>query len=115
MPELGLAVRGNLRDSRLVTWLSGLMRTRLFNHAFSALILCVSAIVLWRRGGASALVVFAASAVAFTVAFGIIGISCDFRYIYILPVAATLLLLVLALGPRPSDRPSDTSLRRDER
>jgi hypothetical protein len=97
MPELGLQARSNLRDRRLAFWHSRLMETRLFNHVFSMLVLCASAILLWRRGGATALVVFAASAVVFTLAYGVIGISCEFRYIYILPVAATLLLFTLTL------------------
>jgi hypothetical protein len=100
MPELALRARSNFRDRRLAFWHSRLMGTQLFNHVFSALVLCASAIALWRRRGASALVVFAASAVAFTLAFGVIGISCEFRYIYVLPVAASLLLFVLAISSR---------------
>ncbi len=43
---------------------------------------------------------FAASALGYTLAFGIIGISCEFRYTYVLPVAATLLGVVLAIAPK---------------
>ncbi len=74
------------------------MGTPVFNHAFWALVLCASAVVLLRRGGAGALVVFAGSAIAFTLGFALIGISCEFRYIYVVPVAATILLFVLATG-----------------
>jgi hypothetical protein len=106
MPELGLQGRWNLRDRRLAAWEFRLMGTPLFNHVFWAFVLFASAIVLVRRGRAGALVVFAASAIVFALAFSVIGISCEFRYVYVLPVAATLLLFVLATAPRSGGAPA---------
>jgi len=100
MPELGLQRRLNLRDLVLAGIEYLLRRTPLFNHVFWAVALAAVGLRLWRRGGAGALVVFAASALAFTLTFGVVGISCEFRYIYVLPVAATLLLFVLIIAPK---------------
>ena len=106
VPELRLQGRSDLRDRRLAARQLQMMGTPVFNHVFWALVLFASAIVHVRRGGAGALVVFAASAIAFALAFSVIGISCEFRYIYVLPVAATLLLFVLATAPRPGGNPA---------
>lgn len=99
VPELGLKGRWNRRDRKLMEWADQLRDTTpLFNHVFWSIVLAVAAAALLRRGGADALVVFAASAAVFTLGFAIIGISCDFRYLYVLPVAATVLLFALAVG-----------------
>jgi hypothetical protein len=100
VPELELQVGSNLRDRRFAAVLRQLLHTPLFNHAFWSIVLAVAAVTLLLRRGAGALVVLAASALVFTLGFAVIGISCEFRYIYILPVAATLLLLVLAIAPK---------------
>jgi len=107
VPELGFAGRFDLRDSKLQEWTEKLRDTPLFNHVFWLIVLAVAAGMLWLRGGAAALVLLAASAVGFTLGFGVVGISCDFRYLYVVPVAATLLLFALATAPKsasPSDR-----------
>ena len=105
MPELGLAGRWDRRDRELKRW-SDLLRntTPMFNPVFGSVVLAVCAAALWRRDGASALVVFAASTFLYSLAFAVIGLSCDFRYLYILPVAATVLLLALIAGARSAGR-----------
>jgi len=103
VPELRLEPRSDIRDRRFDRFQHRLLTFTLsFNHAFWALVLIVAAIVLHRRGKATALVLLAASAGVFAVGFGVIGIACEFRYIYILPVTATLLLFVIAIEARPS-------------
>ncbi|HSQ81167.1 MAG TPA: hypothetical protein VLU54_08540 [Casimicrobiaceae bacterium] len=102
MPELGLTGRWDRRDRELKRW-SDLLRstTPIFSPVFGSVVLAVCAAVLRRRDGASALVVFAASTFLYSLGFAVIGLSCDFRYLYILPVAATVLLLAL-IGPARS-------------
>ena len=98
VPELKLDSGQNLRDRWLARFAGGLLHTPLFNQVFWSIALAVAAAALWVRGGAGPLVVLAGSAFAFALAFGVVGYSCEFRYIYVVPVAATLLLLALATG-----------------
>jgi len=87
-------------EARIYDAMQLLLPTPLFNHAFWSIVLTGVAVMLSRRGGGTPLVVFAASALVFALGFGVIGISCEFRYLYVLPVAATLLLLALVTGSR---------------
>lgn len=100
VPELRLAGEWRARDRKLAYWIYEPPRPPLFNHVLWSIVLAIAAVALWLRGGGSALVVLAASALGYTLAFGIIGISCEFRYAYVLPVAATLLGVVLAIAPK---------------
>ncbi len=114
MPELGLKARWNRRDSTLMEAAEQLRNTPLFNPVFWSIALGVAAIILVLRRTAAALVVLAASSVIFALGFGVIGISCDLRYVYILPVAATMLLFALALtsGPAAAGKPAVDGDRR---
>ncbi|MGE5090297.1 MAG: hypothetical protein ACM3QY_14305 [Candidatus Levyibacteriota bacterium] len=99
MPELGLTGRWDRRDRELKRWSDRLRDTTpMFNPVFWSIVLAACAAVLWRRDGAGALFVFAACTFLYALAFAVIGLSCDFRYLYILPVAATVLLLALIAG-----------------
>jgi hypothetical protein len=111
MPELGLRGRNDVRDRRLGA-LSWRLHPPLFNHVFWLLVVAVAALTMWRRDGVTPLVLMAACALAFTLSFGIIGISCEFRYLYILPVAASLLVFAAAIAPRRSQlHPAPTRRR----
>ncbi len=113
VPELGLAGRWNLRDRRLMERLDQLRDTPLFNHVFWAAVVMASGVALWLRGGGG-LPLLAAGAVAFALGFGVIGVACDFRYLYILPVAATILLFALAVtSSAATDEPASGSANRD--
>ena len=104
MPELGLHARHDARDRGLERLLSRLLRyTPLFNQVFWMLVVAVAAGILWRRDGTTALVLLAPCAFAFTLGFAVVGISCEFRYLYILPVTASILAFAVAIAPR---RPS---------
>jgi hypothetical protein len=113
MPELGLRPRWNRRDSTLMEAAEQLRDTPLFNPVFWSIALVVGAMILALRRTAAALVILAASTLVFVLGFGVIGISCDLRYVYILPVAATMLLFVLALtsGPTAAGKPAVDSER----
>jgi len=99
VPELGLDTTLSLRDQRLWRFTARLLHTPFFNHVFWSIVLGAAALTLWMRGGAGPLVVLAGAVIVFALVFAIVGISCDFRYLYILPVAATLLLFVLLIVP----------------
>jgi hypothetical protein len=100
VPELGIARDLNQRDRGLEYWFIDWRGSVLFNHAFWSIVLAGAAAILALRGGAAALVVFATSVLVFALGFGVIGMSCEFRYIYVLPVAATLLTFALAATGR---------------
>ncbi len=100
VPELGLTGRMDLRDRELLEWTDQLRDTPLFSHLFWSIVLVLAAIGLWLRSRSTALVVFAAAAASFASAFAIIGVSCDFRYLYIVPVAATFLVFALLTQPQ---------------
>jgi hypothetical protein len=99
VPELGLRTGSSRRERVFQDFLLSLP-TPLFNHAFWSIVLIAAAIAWWRRGGADPLVVFAAGAIVFAFGFAVIGIACEFRYLYVLPVAATVLLFALVAGSR---------------
>ena len=114
VPELGLSGGWRARDRKLAYLIYEPPRPPLFNHVLWSIVLAVAAVALWRRRGTGALVLLAASALVFTLAFGIIGISCEFRYAYVLPVAATLLVFVVATMPKAvaNARPLHAQARR---
>jgi len=102
MPELGLRPRWNRRDNMLMDAAEQLRDTPLFNPVFWSIALVVSAVILALRRTAAALVILAASSLVFVLAFSVIGISCDLRYVYILAVAATMLLFAVAITSGPA-------------
>ena len=105
MPELGLKARWNRRDRILMEAAEQLQNTPLFNPVFWSVALGVAAAILALRRVAASLVILAVSSLLFALGFGAIGISCDLRYVYIVPVAATMLLFAVAItsGPEAAD------------
>ena len=97
MPELGLKVRWNRRDRILMEAAEQLQNTPLFNPVFWSVALGVAAAILALRRVAASLVILAVSSLLFALGFGAIGISCDLRYVYIIPVAATMLLFAVTI------------------
>ena len=90
VPELGLRTGSSRREWVFQDFLLNLPAP-LFNHVFWATMLLAAAAALWRRGRAAPLVLLAAGAVVFALGFAVVGIACDFRYLYVLPLAATVL------------------------
>jgi len=100
VPELGLHGRDDRRD-RLIAWfLSRFASTPLFNHVFWLIVMAVAGGTLLGKDGSAPLVLLAISAFAFALGYSVIGISCEFRYLYILPVTASILVFAAALAPR---------------
>ena len=102
VPELGLRTGSSRREWVFQDFLLNLPAP-LFNHVFWATMLLAGAAALWRRGRAAPLVLLAAGAVVFALGFAVVGIACDFRYLYVLPLAATVLLFALVTSPRTAE------------
>lgn len=101
VPELGIARPLDRRDRELAERVLAWRGSPMFNHVFWLGVLAAAAALLaWRRG-AGALVALAASTIAFALAFAVIGIACDFRYLYVVPVAATLCAFAVAVNRSP--------------
>jgi hypothetical protein len=97
VPELGISRPLDRRDRELIERFIAWRDSVLFNHAFWLLALVVAAAILARRRGAGALVVFAGATLAFALGYAVVGIACDFRYLYVAPLAATLCAFALAV------------------
>jgi hypothetical protein len=103
MSELGLQTRVSTRDKLMDAYGEALMGTPLFSHlTFLSLALCEIAFLLLRRRGPDiALTSMLLGAIAFCASFFFISIACDYRYFYVLDLAALSTLFYLSLDPRP--------------
>jgi len=90
MQRLGLEERDDDRDEALATYASAFMQTPILSHVFYALLSIVSALLLLkrRRDEDIAIAMLQLGALAFTASFFVIGIACDYRYLYALDIAA---------------------------
>jgi hypothetical protein len=102
LKDLKMAPRLTREDGRLynyVTWFTG---TPAMSHvAYAVLALVVGLLLLIRREPVDLVIVLLlAGALAFTASFFVISLACDYRYLYMLDVAAITGALYLALDPR---------------
>ncbi len=103
MSELGFQTRVSTRDKLMDRYGEALMRTPLFSHlTFLLLALCeIGFLLLRRRRPDMAFTSMLLSATAFCASFFFISIACDYRYFYVLDLAALSTLFYISLDPRP--------------
>jgi hypothetical protein len=98
--SLGVGMRYDARDQRLETYAQRFAGTPVFSHAFFAVLALAVGIVLFRRGTPVDLVIvwLLAGAGLFTLTFLVISLACDYRYLYLLDLAAMTGAFQAALG-----------------
>jgi hypothetical protein len=101
MEDLGLQPRQRPRDLALGNYAKAFMGTPAFSHLAFAIVGLAATIVLLRRRrpGDIAIAFLPVAAFAFTASFFVISIACDYRYLYMLDLAALTALFYLALDP----------------
>lgn len=97
--QLGLQERDDDRDEALAAYAGAFMQTPILSHVFYALISLIALILLLRRRRPEDLAIAAlqASALLFTASFFVIGIACDYRYLYALDLAAIVAIFYISL------------------
>lgn len=100
--SLGLARAARPQDGALYAYATGWFATPLFlNGAWALLALGLGALLLRRRAtGDATMAALLAAALAFAGSFALIGIACDVRYLFLLPVACCGALAHLAAAPK---------------
>lgn len=101
MADLRLAPRWTEENTRLFNYTTWFMDTPALTHVtFAVIALVVGLLLLWRREPADlAIAGLQGGALAFAASFFVISIACDYRYLYLLDMAAITGLLYLALDP----------------
>jgi hypothetical protein len=99
MQKLGIEERDDNRDEALSRYASAFIQTPVLSHVFYALLSLVSLILLLRRYRPEDIAIAAlqASALLFTASFFVIGIACDYRYLYALDLSALVAVFYIAL------------------
>jgi hypothetical protein len=102
MKALKMPRRQSPEDQRLYNYVTWFLDTPAMSHlAFAAIALAVGVALLFRRDPADLVIAaLMAGALGFTASFFAISIACDYRYLYLLDLAAITGLLYLALDPR---------------
>ncbi|HKP77927.1 MAG TPA: hypothetical protein VJU34_02255, partial [Phenylobacterium sp.] len=102
LKALKMPRRHSRQDLRLYNYVTWFLDTPAMSHlAFAAIALAVGVALLLRRDPADlAIAALMAGALGFAASFFVISIACDYRYLYLLDVAAITGLLYLAVDPR---------------
>ena len=102
MKALDMTPRHSYEDRRLYNYVTWFMDTPALSHlAFAAVAVLVGVALLWRRDPADLVIAgLLAGALGFAASFFVISIACDYRYLYVLDMAALTGLVYLALDPR---------------
>jgi hypothetical protein len=102
LKDLGMPPRLNREDGRLFNYVTWFLDTPAMSHvAYAVLALGLAVVFLIRRDPADLVMgALMLGALAFTASFFVISIACDYRYLYVLDVAAITGALYLALDPR---------------
>ena len=102
MADLGMTDRFTPRDQRLYNYVTWFLDTPAMSHvAFAGIALVVGVVLLIRREPADLMIAgLMAGALAFAASFFVISLACDYRYLYLLDIAAITGALYLALDPR---------------
>ena len=102
LDDLRMPPRRSHEDARLYNYVTWFLDTPAMSHvAFAGLALVVGVVLLIRRDPADLMIAgLLAGALAFTASFFVISLACDYRYLYVLDVAALTGALYLALDPR---------------
>jgi hypothetical protein len=101
MEDLGLAPRRNARDLALAAYARAFEGTPVLSHAAYGVLAIAALVLLLRRRspGDIAMAFLLISALAFAASFFVISIACDYRYLYVLDMAALYSVFYLALEP----------------
>ncbi|HEY9217455.1 MAG TPA: hypothetical protein VIO94_05350 [Phenylobacterium sp.] len=102
LKELGLVAGQDARDLALVRYARAFTHTPAYSHAAYAALALTLLIFLLIRGDAADLAIagLLGAALATAASYFAISIACDYRYLYILDLAALVGLLYVALDPR---------------
>lgn len=106
LADLKIPARQSQADGRLYNYVTWFLDTPAYSHlAFAGVALAVGLLLLFRRDPADlAIAGFMFGALAFAASFFVISIACDYRYLYLVDVAALTGLLYLAVDPRLTRR-----------
>ena len=109
MRDLKLTKRWTQDDQRLLNYVTYFLDTPAYSHVTYALVALVAGVLLlWRREPADIVVAgLMGGSLAFVASFFFITIACDYRYLYLVDMAAITGVLYLALDPvltRPKGR-----------
>jgi hypothetical protein len=109
MADLKMVRRWTNDDQRLWNYVTWFLDTPAYSHLTFALVaLGVGLLLLWRRDPADlAMAGLMGGSLAFAASFFVISIACDYRYLYLVDMAAVTGVLYLALDPtlsRPTER-----------
>jgi hypothetical protein len=102
LSDLQMSPRRDRDDGRLYNYVTWFLDTPAMSHvAFAGLALVVGVLLLIRREPVDLMIVgLLAGALAFTASFFAISLACDYRYLYLLDIAAITGALYFALDPR---------------
>jgi len=102
LAALEMPRRHSRDDQRLFNYVTWFLDTPAMSHlAFAGIALAVGIVLLLRRDPADLVIAaLMAGALGFAASFFAISIACDYRYLYLLDVAAITGLLYLAIDPR---------------
>ncbi|MBL8772034.1 MAG: hypothetical protein JNK30_11695 [Phenylobacterium sp.] len=114
LAALDMPARRDARDVRLYNYLTWFLDTPAMSHlAYGAAAAAVMILLLIRRDPADlAIAAFMAGALGFAASFLAISIACDYRYLYVLDLAAITGVVYLALDPRLRSRGPRSARRR---
>jgi hypothetical protein len=101
LADLDMVTGIDTQDQMLAEYAKQFYATPVYSHLTWALVaLAVIALLLRRRDAADWVIVsLLAGALAFTASFAVISVACDYRYLYLLDLAAMVGLIYAALDP----------------
>ncbi len=107
LKALHIAPRYDDRDGALENYAQPLVHTPVFSHAVFAVLAAFMFIVLLRRRGPAdiAIAFLLAGTAAFVATFFVVSLACDYRYLYLLDMAAMFATFHAALKPRSLAEP----------
>lgn len=102
LKDLSMSAGRDRQDARLYNYVTWFLDTPAMSHvAFAGLALVVAVVLLVRRDPADLVIAgLLFGALAFAASFFVISLACDYRYLYLLDLAAITGALYLALDPR---------------
>ncbi|HEY4123421.1 MAG TPA: hypothetical protein VGM36_02340 [Rhizomicrobium sp.] len=108
LSALHIAPRYDDRDAALENYVQPFVHTPIFSHAtFAVLAAIMFLILLLRRSPADVAIAFLlAGTAAFTLTFFAISLACDYRYLYLLDMAAMIALFHVACGFSIREQPA---------
>ena len=102
LSDLKMARRADAQDGRIYNYVTWFLDTPAMSHlAYAALAICVFVLLMLRRDPADLIMAsLMVGALGFAASFFVISIACDYRYLYVLDLAALTGVLYLAIDPR---------------